>query len=54
MLFILYKDTKMTGSIILKWTNLQLTIEKKEFNYLKCSEQVEKKRILNNGTFSFD
>lgn len=41
---------KMTDAqVILEWRNLNLTIEKREFSYLKCSTKFEEKRILDNG-----
>lgn len=39
----------MGTPVVLEWRNLNLTIEKSEFKYLKCSKRVEKKTILENG-----
>lgn len=40
---------KMNSSVVLEWRNLNLTIEKREFSYLKWQTNVEEKRILENG-----
>lgn len=39
----------MTTNVVLEWKNLNLTIEKKEYNFLKCKIETEQKRILDNG-----
>lgn len=38
----------MTAKVILEWRNLNLVIEKKEFNFSKCRTNIEEKRILDN------
>lgn len=38
----------MTAKVILEWRNLNLVIEKKEFNFSKCRTNTEEKRILDN------
>lgn len=39
----------MTTNVILEWRNLNLIIEKREFNFWKCRTIHEEKRILENG-----
>lgn len=38
----------MTAKVILEWRNLNLVIEKREFNFSKCRTNIEVKRILDN------
>lgn len=38
----------MTAKVILEWRNLNLVIEKKEFNFSKCRTSTEEKLILDN------
>lgn len=44
----------MTTDVILEWRNLNLIIEKREFNYWKCRSNIEEKRILDNGKAILD
>lgn len=44
----------MTTDVILEWRNLNLIIEKREFNYWKCRTNNEEKRILDNGKVFFE
>lgn len=39
----------MDTGVVLEWKNLNLTLEQREFSYLKCRDKVEEKRILDNG-----
>lgn len=41
--------SKMSASVVLEWRNLNLIIEKREFEFTKCKTTVEEKRILDNG-----
>lgn len=40
---------KMSASVVLEWRNLNLTFEKREFEFSKFNTTVEEKRILDNG-----
>lgn len=39
----------MATGVVLEWRNLNLTVEQREFSYLKCRDKVEEKCILDNG-----
>lgn len=40
---------KMSAPVILEWRNLNLTIKKREFKFLKCETQTKESRIIENG-----